>query len=339
MIRDDRIAPGASVYSDTHTVARLLKRISWSAILAGVVLAMVVSLLLNLLGTAIGTSTIDPMQEANPMSGIGTGAGIWVVVSSVISLLVGGWAAGRLAQREGAFHGLLVWASVSLITVYLVTSAVTGVVRGGLNLAGSGMSALGSGIAQVAPALGNQIQDQLRQQGIEFNLNDIQGEIETAMRQTGKPELNPDNVKQEAQSAQQDAQNTAQRSAQNPQQADEQLGGLMDRIKAKGDQAWDAADRQALVNLIKARGNKTDAEANQIVDQAQASYRQAYAKYQELKAQAEQKAREAAEVTAKRVSQGAWILLITLVISGLVAAGAGVLGRRTQPPAKVVASV
>lgn len=201
------------------------------------------------------------------------------------------------------------------------------------------MSALGSGIAQVAPAVGSKIQDQLRAQGIDFNLDDIQGEIETAMRQTGKAELNPDNVKQEAQATQQDAQNTAKQSAQNPQQADEQLGGLMDRIKAKGDQAWDAADRQALVNLIKARGNKTDAEANQIVDQAQASYRQAYAKYQELKAQAEQKAREAAEVTAKRVSQGAWILLITLVISGLVAAGAGVLGRRTQPPAKVVAAV
>lgn len=231
------------------------------------------------------------------------------------------------------------WASVSLITVYLVSSAVTGVVRGGLNLAGSGMSALGSGIAQVSPAVGGKIQDQLRAQGIDFNLDDIQGEIETAMRQTGKAELNPDNVKQEAQATQEDAQNTAKQSAQNPQQADEQLGGLMDRIKAKGDQAWDAADRQALVNLIKARGNKTDAEANQIVDQAQASYRQAYAKYQELKAQAEQKAREAAEVTAKRVSQGAWILLITLVISGLVAAGAGVLGRRTQPPAKVVAAV
>jgi ElaB/YqjD/DUF883 family membrane-anchored ribosome-binding protein len=201
------------------------------------------------------------------------------------------------------------------------------------------MSALGSGIAQVAPALGGKIQEQMRAQGIDFNLDDIQGEIEQAMRQTGKPELNPDNVKQEAQATQQDAQDTAQRSVENPQQADNQLGGLMDRIKAKGDQAWDAADREALVNLIKARGNKTDAEANQIVDQAQASYRQAYAKYQELKAQAEQKAREAAEVTAKRVSQGAWILLITLVISGLVAAGAGVLGRRTQPPAKVVAAV
>ena len=339
MIRDDRNPPAgyaAPDYYSANTVAPLLKRISWSAILAGVVLALIVSLLLNVLGTAIGTATIDPMQEANPVSGLGTGAGIWVVVSAVISLFVGGWAAGRLAQREGAFHGLLVWASVSLITVYLVSSAVTGVVRGGLNLAGSGLSAVSSGIAQVAPALGDKIQDQLKQQGIDFNLNDIQNEIELAMRQTGKAELNPDNVAQEAQSTAQDAQNTAERSANNLQQADEQIGGLLDRIKAKGNEAWDAADRQALVNLIKARGNKTDAEANQIVDQAQASYRQAYAKYQELKAQAEQKAREAAEVAAKRVSQGAWILLITLVISGLVAAGAGVLGRRTQPADKVV---
>ncbi|WP_410524934.1 hypothetical protein [Pseudomonas sp. DTU_2021_1001937_2_SI_NGA_ILE_001] len=334
MIRDDRTPPAG--YADpghtaTQPMTPLLKRISWSAILAGVVLAMIVSLLLSLLGTAIGSASIDPLQEANPVAGLGTGAGIWVVVSSVISLFVGGWAAGRLAQREGAFHGLLVWASVSLITVYLVSSAVTGVVRSGLNLADSGLSAVGSGIAQVAPALGDKIQEQMKQQGIDFNLNDIQNEIETAMRQTGKPQLNPDNVRQEADAAAQDAQNTAERSASNPQQADEQLGGLLDRIKAKGNEAWDAADRQALVNLIKARGNKTDAEANQIVDQAQASYRQAYAKYQELKAQAEQKAREAAEVTAKRVSQASWVLLVTLVISGLVAAAAGVLGRRTQP--------
>ncbi len=339
MIREDRTEPvgyPTATYHEGATVAPLLKRISWSAIVAGVVLAMVVSLILNVLGTAIGSASIDPMQENNPMQGMATGAGVWLVASGIISLFVGGWAAGRLAHREGALHGLLVWASVSLITVYLVSSTVTGVIRGGLNLAGSSLSALGSGVAQVAPALGTEIQDQLKQQGIDFNLNDIRGEIETAMRQTGKAELNPDAVKQQAQETQQDASNTAERSAQNPQQADDQVGAFLDRLKAKGDQAWDAADRQALVNLIKARGNKTDAEANQIVDQAEASYRQAYAKYQELKAQAEQKAREAAEVTAKRVSQASWVLLATLLISGLVAALAGMLGRRTQPAAKVV---
>lgn len=337
MIQDEPVYRSQPVYDRVETYAPLLKRISWSAVIAGVVLAMIVSLILSLLGTAIGTSAIEPLRDGNPVEGMGTSAGIWVIVSAVISLFVGGWAAGRLAHREGGLHGLLVWATVSLLTVYLVSSAVTGVVRGGLNLAGSGLSAIGSGIAQVAPSVGGKIQDQLKQQGIDFNLNDIQGELEQAMRQTGKPELNPDAVKQDAQNVQQDAKNTAQNSMSAPQQADTQLSGLLDRVKAKGDKAWDAADREAMVNLIKARTGKSDAEANQMVDQVQQSYREAYAKYQQLKADAEQKAREAADVAAKRVSQASWILLITLVISGLVAAGAGTLGRRTQPAAKVVA--
>lgn len=337
MIRNEYADP--ALYVETPAVnAPLLKRISWSAVIAGVVLAMVVSLLLSVLGTAIGSASIDPLQDANPLAGLGKSTAIWTAVSGVVALFVGGWVAGRLAHREGALHGLLVWATVSLLTVYLVSSAVTGVVRGGLNLAGSGLSAMGSGIAQIAPAVGDKVQDQLKQQGIDFNLNDVQGQIETAMRQTGKPELNPDNVAQQAQAGQADAKNTAANSAQNPQQATEQLGGLLDRLKAKGDQAWDAADRQAMVNLIKARTGKSDAEANQIVDQAQQAYQQAYAKYQQLKADAAQKAREAADVTAKRVSQASWWFFFSLIVSGVVAAGAGVLGRRTQPSTKIVST-
>jgi ElaB/YqjD/DUF883 family membrane-anchored ribosome-binding protein len=91
-----------------------------------------------------------------------------------------------------------------------------------------------------------------------------------------------------------------------------------------------------MVNLIKARTGKTDEEANQIVDQTKQAYEQAYAKYQQLKADAERKAREAADLAAKRISQASWLLLISLVISGVVAAVAGMMGRRTQPEAKVV---
>jgi len=333
MSYDDRTA--AAYVAPGTAAAPLLKRISWSSILAGVVIALTVSLLLSLLGTAIGSASIDPQQEANPLSGLGKGTGIWVGVSAVISVFVGAWIAGRLAQREGALHGILVWATVTLVSVYLVSSAVSGVVRTGLNVAGSGLSMIGSGISQAAPALTNQVQDQLRQQGID--LSDLQNELETALRQTGKTELQPENLKQQAQGAEQDAKNTAENSANNPQQTDDQLTALLDRLKQRGDQAWNAADRQALVNLIKARTGKSDAEANTIVDKAQQTYQQAYAKYQELKAQAEQKAREAADVAARKVSQASWILLISLIVGGVVGAIGGALGRRTQPANKVVA--
>ncbi|RYY08132.1 MAG: hypothetical protein EOO36_24060, partial [Cytophagaceae bacterium] len=53
------------------------KRISWGAIFAGTVLAIVLQLALSLLGLGIGLGTIDPLTEQNPMAGIGTGAAIW----------------------------------------------------------------------------------------------------------------------------------------------------------------------------------------------------------------------------------------------------------------------
>ncbi|MCO6728915.1 hypothetical protein KQH20_31000, partial [Streptomyces sp. CHA16] len=76
---------------------------------------------------------------------------------------------------------------------------MSGVVRTGLNVAGSGLSMIGSGLSQAAPALTNQVQDQLRQQGIQLDLGDLQNELETALRQTGKTELQPENLKQQAQ--------------------------------------------------------------------------------------------------------------------------------------------
>ncbi|MBC7945641.1 MAG: hypothetical protein H7X91_10355 [Burkholderiales bacterium] len=54
-----------------------MKRISWAAVFAGVILAMVIQLLLSLLGTGIGMSTVDPLQGETPgASALGLGAGI-----------------------------------------------------------------------------------------------------------------------------------------------------------------------------------------------------------------------------------------------------------------------
>ena len=65
-----------------------LKRISWGAIFAGTVLAIVLQLALSLLGLGIGLGTIDPLTEQNPMSGIGTGAAIWWIVTMSLAPLL-----------------------------------------------------------------------------------------------------------------------------------------------------------------------------------------------------------------------------------------------------------
>src|ERR671916_2118818 len=93
----DKDAPHMSPVTpseDARTI--MLNRISWGAVLAGVVVALVTQLILNLLGIGIGAATIDPMAGAgeNPSaSTFSIGAGIWFAVAGILASLAGGYAA------------------------------------------------------------------------------------------------------------------------------------------------------------------------------------------------------------------------------------------------------
>ncbi len=90
------LAVDAVVPDDRLT--QLRNRVSWGAILAGVVAALVVQLLLNILGVGIGASAVDAANTAdNPSaSGFSLTAGIWWTLSGIIASFAGGIVAGRL---------------------------------------------------------------------------------------------------------------------------------------------------------------------------------------------------------------------------------------------------
>ncbi len=75
----DKDAPHMSPVTpaeDAHTI--MLNRISWGAVLAGVVTALVTQLILNMLGIGIGVATLDPATGDNPQaSTFSIAAGIW----------------------------------------------------------------------------------------------------------------------------------------------------------------------------------------------------------------------------------------------------------------------
>jgi hypothetical protein len=124
-----------------------VKRISWGAIFAGTIVALVVQIMLSLLGVGIGLGVINPASAAD-LTGLGIGAAIWLVVSTLIALFIGGFVAGRLAgmpiRGDGILHGVVVWGLGTLVSLYLATSAVGGAV--------SGVAAmLGQGFQLVAP--------------------------------------------------------------------------------------------------------------------------------------------------------------------------------------------
>ena len=304
-------------------------RVSWGAIFAGLFLALVTYLFLGVLGTAIGAGSIDAMGDRNPLAGFGTGAGVWVGVSTLVALAVGAFFAGHTAPSKGILHGVLCWAVTTLVTLYALSSLAGGVIGTATRVAGSGISLAGQGVAAAAPGIASGVKDQLQKNGVDFDFSDARNQLETLLRQTGKTELSPEALKSNANSALQDGKSTAGQAATTPQNSGNDLSALFDRLRQKAQPGIDAADKEALINIIVARTGKSRAEAEQIAGNFQQTFDQAMVKYNELKAQAEQKAREAGEVAAKGVSHAAWAGVGVMLLGLLVSAAAGFFGRRT----------
>lgn len=134
------------------------RRISWAAIFGGVIIVVAVQLLLSLLGIGIGLGTVDANAGGTPTANsLGIGAGLWWVISSCVALGVGGyvaaWLAGIEIRFDGVLHGLVTWGFATLLTVWLLTSAIGGVVGSGFSTLGSLVSAAGSGVSEAAKPL------------------------------------------------------------------------------------------------------------------------------------------------------------------------------------------
>ena len=312
------------------------KRISWGAVLAGALLALVIQLALSLLGLGIGLGTIDPLQEQNPMSGLGTGAIIWWAVSTLASLYLGATVAARLAgvprRTDSLLHGLLTWSVVTLLTFYLLTTAVGRIIGGVTGVAGRALSGVGSGVAAVAPQAGDAIQEELRKQGI--TVDDIKRQATLLLRQTGKSALDPANLEKQAKTAGTEAKNAAANSATDPQATDENFDSLIDRLTSKADAVGNAADRDAAVNVVMKRTGKSRAESEQIVDNWINTAKQAQAKLAEAKDKAGAEARQLGDAAAAGLSKAALLMALGLGLGAAIAA----FGGWRATPAPVVAT-
>lgn len=130
-----------------------VSRIGWGAVIAGFFIATVTQLLLNILGVAIGLTVVGAEGQTSGTA-IGVGAGIWTVISSVISVFVGAWVAGRYTsipeRGEGSLQGALVWSLSLIFFVYIAASGIGSAVSGIMGMVGKGVQAGAQGAAQGA---------------------------------------------------------------------------------------------------------------------------------------------------------------------------------------------
>jgi len=147
-------------------------RISWGAVFSGALVAITVGAMLNVLGAAIGATVLEPAAPgASPAaSSLGIGAGVWLAVSNLIGLAVGGYVAARLSGTadgtDGILHGLSVWALSFLVSAVLLTNVVSGTVRTAASGVSSLMSGIGSTVSSAASTAGGAAAGQINPQAI-----------------------------------------------------------------------------------------------------------------------------------------------------------------------------
>jgi hypothetical protein len=158
---DPRLTPTSTVVDTTSSISggsHTHRRISWAAIFGGVIIVVALQILLAMLGAGIGLGVVNANAVSTQAAGsLGIGAGIWWIVSACIALLIGSyvsaWLAGVEIRFDGVLHGLITWGIATLLLIWLLTSAIGGVIGGGFSALGSVSSAAGSGVSEAAKPL------------------------------------------------------------------------------------------------------------------------------------------------------------------------------------------
>jgi NADH dehydrogenase/NADH:ubiquinone oxidoreductase subunit G len=245
------------------------------------------------------------------------------VLTILISLFAGGYVAGRLAgfpaKQEGMLHGLITFGLVTLLSLYFLTTALGAIIGGAGAALGSILNVAGQGIASAAPKVADAAQQRLAEQGID--LSNLQAQADELLRQTGKPQLQPENLQSQAQNTLN--QNAAQNTAAKHTDPNASGSDLINKLFSQGRNTLSAVDRDAAINVIVARTGKSREEAGQIVDKWQATYQEAANKLELAKEQAFQKSKEAADAAAKAATQAGLLGALAMLLGAAVAAVGG----------------
>jgi hypothetical protein len=269
-------------------------------VLAGGVVAVTVGAMLNLLGIAVGFTTMDPAApgETPGASTLGIAGGIWLLVANLIGLAVGGYVAARLSgtsdDTDGVLHGLSVWAVGFLISAVLLGNVIAGTastaVTGASSILGGAAQGAGQAVSSVAGRAAEQVDPQA-----------LVGRAQAALRSGGDPA-------------------TMSSEARNAEMSQILMSGL-----TEGGQ-WQPQQRERLQQLVAAEYGISPEEAGARISQVETEARQRAA------AAAEQ-ARAAAETASNAAAAGAYWIFAAMLL-GAVAA---VLGARTGTRSYVTA--
>jgi len=278
-----------SHYSEVHETK--VSRVSWAAIFGGTLIMLITLMLLSLLGLGLGIGSINPMEEAQPMQGLGTGTLIWWVISNIVAVFAGAYTAAKLTnvsyKLSGILHGILTWSLYTLISFWLMTSAVGAIISGVGGAVSKSLSAVGAGVSEI-PNLAEQVDSERINRLIQDALSENQ-------------ELD----------------------SQSGQEFDIDIQAVIQELFIKDGEINTEIEREEVERAVARHSTLSRADAVRASDVIVREYEQIRQQLQQL----EQQARETGQQVAEAVSKAAIWAFIALLLGVITAAIAGKVGK------------
>lgn len=297
----------------------------WGAVLAGITVVIAVQSLFNLLGLGLGFIAFN--ADADTAKNLGIGSIVWWVVTSIVTMFIGGLIAGKASaintKMKGGLHGLVVWASSTLLIFMLLGTAAGAIVSGTFSMLeqsvsamGKGGSAIGASIRQTNPQITKTVQNMLPD--LSPVLDDLTQQATADMPQTIN--ANSSNDKNA---------NTNNNETDSGATKTKLAQGMKDLALASSDDETTTA-RQKLQELLVANNSMSQQQAEEKINAWQNQLNQAKEKISQKSEEAKQATAEAAERASNALGGIALAMFFISLLGAVTAVLGGVLGVRNH---------
>lgn len=336
--------------------------ISWQFIIAGAITTLAVSIVMAVLGVALGFTVVKPMSD-EPTSGLGTAFGVWSAISVLVSLALGGFVAGAFAGVRGAEHGFMVWATVLLLGALFSSSVIGMAVR----TVSSAMRGIGAGTASIASTVGqgvsgvssvtfghgglmsnvyDYVHDHLQNtMAFDVDTGEIKEDIAEVLRDTEIEQLQPENIKSHIQAAKSDLRKAINRIRVDSDHYEQIIAEFLNTEKNRLDGITGEIDRDAAIKALMNNRSMAKEEAEKTVDNAVRVYNRTINKAKRAISEAHHQLDEArehmremgvrarcrADRMANTAAKSALAAALALVLGAIVCSYAGMYGARKSP--------
>ncbi len=320
--------------TDTTLLAKTpyTDRSTLSAVIVGTVVALGLMVLFTLLGLAIGVASLEAIG-----SGFGFGTALYIIVTQIISLAAGGFAAARfMSPADSSIAGLAgasVWALATLVVAFSGISAGTSLITLVARTADTTASAVGAivpddislpDMSEIAGSISTadlppQLQQTLQDAGV------TPAQLRTEAREAFRNVIS----EQEMNRARSLVTATLSDVVAEPASFSEEMNALLDQLLGGENAVFNEEDLTEAENSLQSRLGLSDNEVEQLSDSVEASYDSAVATLRQTIDEMQERLVTTVENVQSTVASAALWLFIASLLSLGAAAGAGVAGRRT----------